>query len=79
MQINLLFEEITGGGKEQMNINRSLAILEAEMLCTGLHKSYDVLSALEYVRQHTAEELYQLSAFKADEIDRILKYWGGID
>ena len=62
-----------------MNINRYLAILEAEMLCTGLHKSYDVLSALEYVKQFTAEELYQLSAFKADEIDRILKYWGGID
>ena len=60
-------------------IDSYLAILESEMICTGLHKSYDVLSALEYVRQHTAEELYQLSAFKADEIDRILKYWGGID
>ena len=61
-----------------MNINRYLAILESEMLCTGLHKSYDVLSALEYVRQHTAEELYQLSAFKAEEIDRICKYWRGL-
>ena len=60
-------------------IDSYLAILESEMLCTGLHKSKDVLSALEYVRQHTAEELYQLSAFKNDEIDRICKYWGGIE
>ena len=60
-------------------VDSYLAILESEMICTGLHKSYDVLSALEYVRQHTAEELYQLSAFKNDEIDRICKYWGGIE
>ena len=60
-------------------VDRYLAILESEMLCRNLHKSYDVLSALEYVRQHTAEELYQLSKFKADEIDRICKYWGGIE
>ena len=77
MQINLLFEEITGGGKEQMNINRSLAILEAEMLCTGLHKSYDVLSALAEIKQYTYSELCGLSDFKAEEIDRILKYWKG--
>ena len=61
-----------------MDINRSLAILESEMLCKNLHKSTDVLSALEYVRQYTAEELYQLSAFKAEEIDRICKYWRGL-
>ena len=58
-------------------IDSYLAILESEMLCTGLHKSKDVLSALEYVRQHKADELYEISAFKADEIDRICKYWGG--
>ena len=61
-----------------MDINRSLAILEAEMFCTGLHKSKDVLSALEYVKQFSADELYQLSAFKTDEIDRILRYWRGL-
>ena len=61
-----------------MDINRSLAILEAEMFCTGLHKSKDVLSALEYVKQFSADELYQLSKFKADEIDRIVRYWGGL-
>ena len=61
-----------------MNLNRYLAVLESEMICKNLHKSYDVLSALEYVRQHTAEELYQLSAFKNDEIDRICKYWRGL-
>ena len=61
-----------------MDINRSLALLEAEMICKNLHKSYDVLSALEYVKQFTAEELYQLSAFKAEEIDRICKYWRGL-
>ena len=60
-------------------VDRYLAILEAEMICKNLHKSADVLSALEYVRQHTADELYQLSAFKNDEIDRICKYWGGIE
>ena len=60
-----------------MNLNRYLAVLESEMICKNLHKSEDVLSALEYVKQFTAEELYQLSAFKADEIDRILKYWKG--
>ena len=61
-----------------MDINRSLAILEAEMFCTGLHKSKDVLSALEYVKQFSADELYEISKFKADEIDRICKYWGGL-
>ena len=60
-------------------VDRYLAVLESEMICKNLHKSEDVLSALEYVKQFTAEELYQLSAFKNDEIDRILKYWGGID
>ena len=60
-----------------MDINRSLAILESEMLCRNLHKSEDVLSALEYVRQHKADELYEISKFKADEIDRIVRYWGG--
>ena len=59
-------------------IDSYLAILESEMLCRNLHKSEDGLQALEYVRQHTAEELYQLSAFKNDEIDRICKYWRGL-
>ena len=59
-------------------IDSYLAILESEMLCRNLHKSEDVLSALEYVKQFTAEELYQLSAFKADEIDRIVRYWRGL-
>ena len=59
-------------------IDRYFSILEAEMLCKNLHKSNDVLAALEYVRQFSADELYQLSAFKADEIDRIYKYWRGL-
>ena len=60
-------------------IDSYLAILESEMICTGLHKSKDVLSALEYVRQYTAEELYEISKFKTDEIERICNYWGGND
>ena len=60
-----------------MDINRSLAILEAEMLCKNLHKSTEVLSALETIGQYTATELYSMSNFKADEIDRICKYWRG--
>ena len=59
-------------------IDRYLAILEAEMFCKNLHKSKDVLGALEYVKQFTADELYRLSAFKADEIDRIVRYWRGL-
>ena len=59
-------------------IDGSLAILEAEMFCKNLHNSTDVLAALEHVKQHTAEELYQLSKFKADEIDRICNYWRGL-
>ena len=59
-------------------VDRYLAVLESEMICKNLHKSEDVLSALEYVRQHTAEELYEISAFKNDEIDRIVRYWRGL-
>ena len=59
-------------------VDRYLAILEAEMICKNLHKSADVLSALEYVRQHKADELYEISKFKADEIDRIVNYWRGM-
>ena len=59
-------------------IDRYLAILESESLCRNLHKSTDVLSALEYVRQFSADELYQLSKFKAEEIDRIVNYWRGL-
>ena len=59
-------------------IDRYLALLEAEMLCKNLHSSNDVLAALETVRQFSADELYQLSAFKNDEIDRICNYWRGL-
>ena len=59
-------------------VDRYLAVLESEMICKNLHKSADVLSALEYVRQHTAEELCRLSKFKTDEIDRIVNYWRGM-
>ena len=59
-------------------IDRYLSILESEMFCKNLHKSTDVLSALECVKQFSADELYQLSKFKADEIDRICNYWRGL-
>ena len=58
-------------------VDRYLAILEAEMICKNLHKSNDVLSALAEIKQYTYSELCGLSDFKADEIDRICKYWGG--
>ena len=61
-----------------MDINWSIAILEAEMICKNLHKSNDVLSALECIKQFSAEELYSMSNFKADEIDRIVNYWRGL-
>ena len=59
-------------------IDRYLAILEAELLCKNLHKSTEVLSALEYVKQFSATELYSMSKFKAEEIDRICNYWRGL-
>ena len=59
-------------------IDRYLAILEAEMFCTGLHKSKDVLGALEEIKKYDYEELCRLSDFKADEIKRIRNYWKGI-
>ena len=59
-------------------IDRYLAILESEMLCKNLHSSVDVLAALECVRQYKTDKLYQLSKFKADEIDRICNYWRGL-
>ena len=61
-----------------MDINRSLAILEAEMFCKNLHKSNDVLGALEEIKKYDYEELCRLSDFKADEIKRIRNYWKGI-
>ena len=60
-----------------MNLNRYLAILEAEMICKNLHKSADVLSALAVINLYSKSDLFCLSDFKEDEIDRICKYWGG--
>ena len=61
-----------------MDINKSLAILESEMFCRNLHKSTDVLSALKRVNSYSVDELYEISKFKADEIDRIVNYWRGL-
>ena len=61
-----------------MNLNKELALLEAEMICTGLHKSKDVLGALEEIKKYDYEELCRLSKFKTDEIDRIVNYWRGM-
>ena len=60
-----------------MNLNKEIALLEAEMFCKGLHKSKDVLSALAEINRYTYEELCRLSDFKADEIKRIVNYWEG--
>ena len=60
-----------------MNLNKQLAILESEMVCTGLHKSKAVLSALAEIKQYTYKELCRLSDFKAEEIARICNYWKG--
>lgn len=62
-----------------MNLNKELALLEAEMICTGLHKSKDVLGALEEIKKYDYEELCRLSDFKAEEIARICNYWKGIE
>ena len=60
-----------------MNLNKELALLESEMICKNLHKSNDVLGALAEINRYTYEELCRLSDFKADEIERIVRYWGG--
>ena len=62
-----------------MNLNKELALLEAEMICTGLHKSKDVLGALEEIKKYDYEELCRLSDFKEEEIERILNYWKGVE
>ena len=61
-----------------MNLNKELAVLEAEMICTGLHKSNDVLSALAVINLYSKSDLFHLSDFKEEEIERILKYWKGL-
>ena len=61
-----------------MNLNKELALLESEMICKNLHKSADVLQALEEIKKYDYEELCRLSDFKADEIKRIRNYWKGI-
>ena len=62
-----------------MNLNKELALLEAEMICKNLHKSNDVLSALAEIKQYDYEELCRLSDFKEEEIERILNYWKGVE
>lgn len=62
-----------------MNLNKELALLEAEMICTGLHKSNDVLGALAEIKKYDYEELCRLSDFKEEEIARICNYWKGIE
>ena len=62
-----------------MNLNRYLAVLEAEMICKNLHKSADVLSALAVINLYTKIDLLHLSDFKEDEIERILNYWKGVE
>ena len=62
-----------------MNLNRYLAVLEAEMICRNLHKSADVLSALAVINLYTKIDLLHLSDFKEDEIERILNYWKGVE
>ena len=65
----------TGG--EMMNLNKELALLEAEMICKNLHKSNDVLSALAVINIYSKSDLFCLSDFKAEEIARICNYWKG--
>ena len=60
-----------------MNLNRYLAILEAEMICKNLHKSADVLSALAVINLYSKSDLFCLSDFKEEEIERICNYWKG--
>ena len=62
-----------------MNLNKELAVLEAEMICKNLHKSEDVLQALAVINLYSKIDLLHLSDFKTDEIDRILNYWKGVE
>ena len=58
-----------------MNLNKELALLEAEMICKNLHKSNDVLSALAVINIYSKSDLFCLSDFKEEEIERICNYW----
>ena len=62
-----------------MNLNKEIALLEAEMFCKGLHKSNDVLSALAVINLYAKTDLFHLSDFKEEEIERICNYWKGVE
>ena len=58
-----------------MKLDRDLAILEANMICNGLHDRKTVENALFTVRILDLKQLTELSSFKRDEIMRILNYY----
>ena len=60
-----------------MNLNKELAVLEAEMICKNLHKSEDVLQALAVINLYSKSDLISYTDFKEEEIERILNYWKG--
>ena len=62
-----------------MNLNKELALLESEMICKNLHKSADVLQALAVINLYSKSDLFCLSDFKEEEIERILNYWKGVE
>ena len=61
-----------------MNLNKELAVLEAEMVCKNLHKSEDVLQALAVINLYSKSDLISYTDFKEEEIERICNYWKGI-
>ena len=61
-----------------MNLNKELAVLEAEMICKNLHKSEDVLQALAVINLYSKSDLISYTDFKEEEIERICNYWKGI-
>ena len=58
-----------------MKLDRQLAILEANMLCNGLHDRKTVENSLSTVRILDLEQIAALSSFKQEEIERILLYY----
>ena len=58
-----------------MKLDRDLAILESNMLCSSLHDKQKVENALFTVSLLSLEQIAALSSFKQEEIERILLYY----
>ena len=58
-----------------MKLDKQLAILEANMICNGLHSRKTVENALFTIGILDLDQIVALSSFRQEEIERILNYY----